>query len=316
VSLFTDIIQLFGTSGVPAIVAGSVFFVFELGERFASQRAKDALSEWLLSFDVQKAKALPDGTRELFERIFGERHFSLKCFIRSAAFSLGAMAFIAILMFLVYPKEFVRMANLSFAAPDMPGFVGEFRHFLVWLPWSVFIDYVSLFKTRLILGFLTRIRSRNATVAIAIVAIDYAVYRLLFSIGLEVVSFGALATQMDLDSWVHFMVEDITTFFFVQSIGNGISSWGFIYLPDISIWSIFFWGGFAPSLWMWLYVLALFVTRGFLRSERLVNWLRWFLDVEKNPFRSIGAVAAALAFVASVAIIMVSAEISRISGAA
>jgi hypothetical protein len=64
VSLPTDIIQLFGTSGVPAIVAGTVYLVFELGERFASQRAKDALSRWLVSFDVQKAKALPDGTQK------------------------------------------------------------------------------------------------------------------------------------------------------------------------------------------------------------------------------------------------------------
>lgn len=66
---------------------------------------------------------------------------------------------------------------------------------------------------------------------------------------------------------------------------------------------------------MWFYVLALFATRALLRSEKLVNWLRWALDVEKNPFRSIGAVAATLAFVVSVAIILVSLEFSRISGA-
>src|SRR6516225_5469122 len=94
VSLPTDIIQLFGTGSVPVIVGGSVYWAFGLGEKLASQRAKEALSKWLLTFDVQKAKALPDGTQELFERIFGERHFSLKCFIRSAAFSLGAIAFI------------------------------------------------------------------------------------------------------------------------------------------------------------------------------------------------------------------------------
>jgi hypothetical protein len=69
VSLPSDIIQLFGAGSVPVIVAGSVLGVFELGERFASQRAKDALSKWLLTFDVQKAGALPDGTQELFERI-------------------------------------------------------------------------------------------------------------------------------------------------------------------------------------------------------------------------------------------------------
>jgi hypothetical protein len=97
VSLPSDIIQLFGTGSVPAIVAGSVLGLFELGERFASQRAKDALSKWLLTFDVQKVKALPDGTQQIFERTFGERHFSLKCFGRSSAFSLGATCFIAIL---------------------------------------------------------------------------------------------------------------------------------------------------------------------------------------------------------------------------
>ena len=98
-SLPTDIIQLFGTGSVPVLVAGSVLGVFELGEKFASQRAKDALSKWLLTFDVQKAKALPDGTQELFERIFGKRHFSLKCFVRSVMFSLGAMIFICIIFF-------------------------------------------------------------------------------------------------------------------------------------------------------------------------------------------------------------------------
>ena len=66
--------------------------------------------------------------------------------------------------------------------------------------------------------------------------------------------------------------------------------------------------GHCP-LAMWLYVAALLVTRGLLRSEKLVIWLRWFLDVEKAPFRSIGAVAAVLAFMASVAIILASAEV-------
>ena len=68
-------------------------------------------------------------------------------------------------------------------------------------------------------------------------------------------------------------------------------------------------------MWMWLYVLALFLTRGLIRSERILTSLRWFFDVEKAPFRSIGVVAATLSFIASVAVIFVSAEVSRISAA-
>jgi hypothetical protein len=99
----------------------------------------------------------------------------------------------------------------------------------------------------------------------------------------------------------------------------GLAAFKYIFAPLFptldGLNGILFWAGFAPSIWMWLYVLALFVTRTLLRSERLVNWLRWFLDVEKNPFRSIGAVAATLAFIASVAIILVSIEVSRITTA-
>ena len=156
-SLPTDIIQLFGTGSLPVVVAGTVLGVFELGERFASQRAKDALSKWLLTFDVQKAKALPDGTQELFERIFGERHFSLKCFVRSVMFSLGAMIFICIIFFLISPVEFLKKSELFSSRGETAFVAGNWVDLAIWLPGSVLIDYVSLFKTRLILGFLTRL---------------------------------------------------------------------------------------------------------------------------------------------------------------
>ena len=172
----TDILQLVGTGSVPAILGGFVYGVFKLGERHASQRAKDALSKWLLTFDVKKVKALPDGTQELFERIFGERHFSLKCFVRSAVFSLGAIAFLGILVFLIYPKETLRMIrNILIFDEELQGgirFYGDWLPLTLWLPWSILIDYVSLFKTRVILGLLMRLRRVNLMIAVAIVVVD------------------------------------------------------------------------------------------------------------------------------------------------
>jgi hypothetical protein len=304
VSLPADIIQLFGTSSVPVVVAGSVLGVFELGERFASQRAKDALSKWLLTFDIQRAKALPDGTQEIFERIFGERHFSLKCFVRSAAFSLGAMAFIAVLCLLIWPEEFGKMTSTFFEKTPFTSGVWLFAS--LWLPWSIVIDYASLFKTRVILGILTRLRHNKASVAI--LGVDYFIYSLLWAVS-TVILFG-LSTYISNYPLTQGTLLEVVLFF---------ASFGFIigltYQHSEMVYSIFFWVGFAPSIWMWLYVAALFVTRGLLRSEKLVNWLRWFFDVEKNPFRSIGAVAAALAFIASLAIILLSVEVSRISTA-
>jgi hypothetical protein len=137
--------------------------------------------------------------------------------------------------------------------------------------------------------------------AIGILVVDYIAYKFLFGVGM-----GLVPTLPD----------------FIL----GANVWGtlkanlelefrYILGPPEGLPLIFFWSGFVPSIWMWLYVLALFVTRLLLRSEKLVNWLRWALGIEKNPFRSIGAVAATLAFIASVAVILVSAEIFQIGTA-
>jgi hypothetical protein len=288
---------------VPVIVAGTVYGVFELGEKLASQRAKDALSKWLVSFDVQKAKTLPDGTREIFAKIFGERHFSLKCVVRSVAFSFGAMGFIGILLLLINPVWIIGAFASFFTTAKRETFL----LYSLWLPWSIIIDYISLFKTRVVLRYLPRVRpSLTPTVLIG----DYMLYRLLFALGSL-----AIPVLYSFISGEPFLLRYIRGWF-EQNFGpSPINLFYPAYLAD-AISFLLFWAGFVPSIWMWLYVLALFVTRTLLRSEQIVKWLRWGLDVEKAPFRSIGAVAAALAFVVSVAILLVSAEISRITAAA
>jgi hypothetical protein len=315
---FTQIIQFFGPGGVPVGVFGAVLGLFELGERLATQRAKDALSAWLLAFDVRKAGALPEGTKELFERIFGERHFSLKCFVRSALFSLGAMAFISILSLLVnpHPSEVFDTEMGAWEAifnSRFPFWV-NWIPFVIWLPLSIVADYISLFKTRFILRLLLRIHRRTTIVAIASLIMDYIVYVYIFFLGTSLagtlsIVIGAFVIGVESAFWHSF---GISVYFSISTFPAFVS-W---LLPELSGFrTLWFWAGFAPSIWMWLYVLALFVTRLLLRSEKLVNWLRWALDFEKNPFRSIGAVAATLAFIASVAVLLVSAEISNISSA-
>jgi hypothetical protein len=166
----SDITELLGTASVPVVVAGTVYGVFELGQKLASQRAKDALAKWLVSFDVRKAKALPDGTREIFERIFGERHLSLKCFVRSAMFSLATIAFMAILCSLIYPRAVFVIMNETFVEPN------GWEPLILWIPLSIFIDYISLFKSRVILRMLTRMQAGKMAIAIPILVIDFGLY--------------------------------------------------------------------------------------------------------------------------------------------
>jgi hypothetical protein len=286
------ILQIVGTGSVPVVVAGAVIGVFELGERLASQPAKAALSKWLLTFDIRKAEALPDGTRDLFDKIFGERHLSLKCFVRSTAFSLVAMTLLS-LLWLSHHREY-HFFDLLF---DDSG--------RLWIAWNILIDYISLLKTRIILRALTRMQLGPAG-AFALLIADFVVYIVLFGIG----SFVILYAYVQISEF-----PTLVNPFYLPSWRKHLS---LILLTPITpdwFFSIFFWAGFAPSIWMWLYILALFVTRALIRSEPLLVWLRWVFDVEKNPVRSIGAVAAGLAFGGSILILLLSAGVSLITGA-
>jgi hypothetical protein len=86
----------------------------------------------------------------------------------------------------------------------------------------------------------------------------------------------------------------------VEKVGN----------PSIGI---FYYSTFFPSVWLWILILSLYVFRFAYFIIGAGRFANWFLDVDRQPFRSIGAVAATLAFIVSVVIILVSAEVSRIS---
>jgi hypothetical protein len=145
-------------------------------------------------------------------------------------------------------------------------------------------------------------RRTNNIVAVVILATDYGVYYVTYMVGATLLTAVLILVNFDRDQLPAISLVQEYAIYWAAFL-------------EITLGSIFFWAGFAPSLWTWLYVLALFVTRTLLRSEKLVNCLRWALDVEKNPFRSVGAVAATVAFIVSVVIILVSVEISRISAA-
>jgi hypothetical protein len=147
-------------------------------------------------------------------------------------------------------------------------------------------------------------RRQYTILAVAILVVDYFVYKLICALGV-ILMFSVLVPVNPFFQLGYSFYEPL--------MGFTLSNY---FHFSAGVYFIFFWSGFAPSLWLWLYVFALFVTRALLRSEKIITGLRWALDVEKNPFRSIGAVAATLAFVASVAIILVSFEVSRIGSAA
>jgi hypothetical protein len=292
-SLFQDISTYLGTGSAPVVVAGFVFGVFELGEKLASPQARTALTHWLQTAEVRKVAGLPQYTMEIFQRIFGERHFSLQCLWRSTAFSVGSMLVLFFMVQLirgifVFPV-LIKYREIQFT---------WLSFMLVWLGWAILIDYLSLLKTRVILHLFIRAKT---CIRGFVLVFDLGLYCAIFFVAAFVTAtVAALKFYMIVNGeFLELSLDDMVVYGSQASMSPEEDVLLGTFIPTI------FLGGLAPSAWLWLYVAALFVTRSLLRSETLINWLRWFLDIGKAPFRSVGAVAAGLTFVMSTSVLLV-----------
>jgi hypothetical protein len=58
-----------------------------------------------------------------------------------------------------------------------------------------------------------------------------------------------------------------------------------------------FYGTYATSIWLWLYVVSTVLVKGAQAAGVATFRMRWFLDLRNQPFRSLGFVSALITFV-------------------
>src|ERR1039457_6097692 len=139
------------------LVAGGVLFgivwgFFKNVESVLTDDTKLEIAVWLLGLKKfgPKVEPWPDTFARMFDRVFGAKHLSWKCFCRSAVASImtGVLTGPHFLHFLIdatAPKDL-----RQFTAKAGTQFV------LFYLSVSVIPDHISLFETRLILRLMRR----------------------------------------------------------------------------------------------------------------------------------------------------------------
>jgi hypothetical protein len=98
----TAILQQFGKAGNVAALFASTLGLFVFIENMSSKQARADFTK-LSQIDTDFAASvvrLPEDTRALFERVFGARHFSLRCVITSVLVSAATMTSMFGLFFL------------------------------------------------------------------------------------------------------------------------------------------------------------------------------------------------------------------------
>jgi hypothetical protein len=286
-----------------AAASGMIWKLFELVEKTASPAARKETAIWLGNVDATAPiRFVARSFNHAFDAVFGERHFSVRCFAVSSAAStavvLLVMAFAVLLQrsrgdFVVFsPGSPIALVSIALSN---------------WIP-----DYLSLLKSRKILSWMAV--SRWPWFWLLIV-VDILLSAVIGVVSMIVLGFPALSMLAGdsgreiwhnvtvvlpivpaavLDGWsgVVELLDEITPMLlFDSNDGLGLGE-GFV--------AVFFYGTFMTSTWVLLYGISTGLVRLAAALRRGMGLARWFLDIENQPFQSIGVMLIILVTVASI----------------
>jgi len=255
----------------------SISKCFKFVEDLLADDTKLEIAVWLLGVKAeQKIEPWPETFARVFDRVFGRKHLSWKCFLRS---SLASYASVICTAFFAASLFHVRMQF-----PTKVNFRITLQEFLVSCIFAnVLPDYVSLLETRFIMRLIGK--SKAGLSHVLWLTVDFVVT---YAIGLFATVFVfwsllALAHNLSFAYTVHGAVEMLTSCF---------TRWR---LPGLAHFETFwFFPAFFTSIWLWLYAGSGFILKGARHFDRYLGWFNRRFDIEHKPLQSIGLVSGAL----------------------
>jgi hypothetical protein len=283
-----DVLSMF--LGWTALLAG-VWFLFEKSESVASQDTRLRIARWLKRLDLDVTTSRwPTTFISLFDSVFGKRHLSWLCFLRSCVASSCVVAMV-LLVWAAFHWNSVRIM-MKLGARASTVFVGLL---IATTCMSLIPDYVSLLKTRYILQRMRGMRS-------------YA--RVAGLLALDLLATGCLALGVYAGAWWSFVFLSKATGSqpmppsLLPMVVNTILTGNFGYLfftppgyqgtfrvadgIPLALWFI---AAFFASMWAALYALSVAAVRMAHAFGVGIAASRNLLDIEEKPITSLGWVA-------------------------
>lgn len=235
------------------VVVITASLVYQLSESIQVHFADDKnklLADWLAG---KYQSSWVKHFNQFFDSIFGEKHFSFKCFFRSCVGSLIAV----IILFVVFDGAFDFFSGGVHSNARIESELSFYQVLGLCFALNFVPDYVSLLQTRCVLQFMESVSSTF--------------YKLLLMLADLLLTATISALYILLIIKLFFDKED--------ALGNLIAAF--------SPYSIFFYSAFFTSVWGWLYFLTTWTVR-VSSSKGLQNWL----DYSKQPVMFLGALIA------------------------
>jgi hypothetical protein len=257
-----------------ATVTGSLWFLFEKAETTISDATRQRLVHALEESDARTLlQSIPSQFAALFDKIFGEKHFSRRCFYLSALASFVASV---VVLGLFVATGFGGWSTTPIDSPhDIPGLLTIYHRWPEWGGYSatdavsflaaavyfnLIPDYLSLLETRWLIRWMEKGKGLVKGIAADIAA---------------------------------------TTVISMASVLLVLAATGFPDGPtsplDVvtgrSAYSVFFYTAFFTSVWLWLYAASVLLSRLLVKLNDGVGFLLNVTDMEQQPLRALGFVS-------------------------
>lgn len=257
-----------------------------------------------------------DTAADAMNVVFGPRHFSWRCFIVSAA-----MTFCSIVFFLALSGIFAFWLRASLTG-QLRDFIEAYwlgaplvrlRASITWLLWSIVVDYLSLYKTRIVIRILRKRVTWGPLICVADFAIGFMIYiasifflsilPLLLKTSFILPPMISLELQLAITYsmilWFKFSVAGLDTLALAHGIRPELVAailqgnvpqimLGMAFLvqliPFLTIGSNLFYAAMAPSIWLWVFVAAVFIAKAL---NGIGAYLQYALSSFRKPRRTL-----------------------------
>jgi hypothetical protein len=267
-----------------AALAGIVWKFFERVEAVLTDQTKFEIAVWLVGVNVGKTvEPWPDTFAKMFDRVFGTKHLSWRCFMRSCLTSYACFLLALIIMTAIRQESFAfQFLQIQFS---------RFLLFLAPLFVTVFPDYLSLLETRFLLRVMQRYRYFSLWTFILVLDI--------FLTGVTGVVALNLGPEFMLDTvpyaprgHLRFEIEHLISdvYFSIRMAVAPIAPDRKYQAPFLCLWL----PCFFTSIWLWLYAGSGFLLKFARRFDIGFEWFNRKFDIEKKPLSAIGLVSGTL----------------------
>jgi hypothetical protein len=286
-----------------AVLAGIVWKFFEKVESVLKDDTKHEIARWLRVRNFETGiianppKPWPDTFTKVFDRVFGERHFTTKCLLRSFILTIILYG-VFYCVVVVYNGGWIESFTSYTVDVDVPP--NSSLHFInphisttttysdlvilpVFLAIAAIGDYLTLLETRVALAVSVR---KNKTLVLWVALVADAVVTSATAIFIMHLNIYFQSSFHGYGKWTHYGLNDFLhppKFLWFELIVG--------YPQDRLLW---FYPAFFTSIWLWLYAASGFLLKAARRFDIAFAWFNRKFDIEKKPLSAIGLVAGAL----------------------